>query len=440
MKTNNLLLLLFSLLLLGCQKDFSESNLHAETNDKSISLKEAIDMMQRDANKLHANSLPSPASQQYAAPRLQADILNNTNSTDEDLCPSYPVIRDFSSRIGIDTEGTSHSVLDGGGGIALRHKFKKGMTYQITFYVSSENVYNGDKPKLTKFPNLEFGLANQQHFPVNCNGHIKLSSLQIPSYVVQTIPGQSWPQSQTTDVSINSHARTITLVANECYDFLWLNVIPVSGKYWHKFGISNLVIKELGDGFNFVQTGKLENDGAATFQVNYSGYLIDHPWHWETTGNLVIQGDNIGASVNIKSTNSDDYSGTIRVTLPGCGVILEKVIERCSGKLDGTSIDAPSMAIWGQEYTIKIIPPQVDYEFETTVTLERNLGRAQFTKIDDFKYKLKVHTLNPYPGMPDYGEDFIIDVKYKNECNKIESMRLNIKAPNSINPGPGGIE
>lgn len=355
MKTKNLLLLLFSVLLLGCQKDFPESNLQVETNDKSISLKEAIDMMQRDASKLRSNGQPSQSSQQHVSPRMQLDILNSTNSTTADLCPSYPLIRDFSSRFDINTDGNSHSVLDGGGGVALRHKFKKGLTYQITFRVSSENKYDKDKPKLTKYPNLEFGLANQQHFPVNCAGHIKLSSLQIPSSVVQTIPGQSWSSSTNTDITINSHPRTITLVADECYDFLWLNVIPVSGKYWHTFGITSLVIKEIGDGFNLVQTGEFENDGTATFKVNYSGYLIDHPWHWETTGNLVIQGDNIGASVDIKSTNPNDYSGTVRVSLPGCGVILEKKIERCP-PINPPTISGGASTVWsGNTYYYDVV-------------------------------------------------------------------------------------
>lgn len=58
MKTKNLLLLLFTVLLLGCQKDFTESILQAETNEKSISLEEAIKMMQRDATKLYSKNEP----------------------------------------------------------------------------------------------------------------------------------------------------------------------------------------------------------------------------------------------------------------------------------------------------------------------------------------------------------------------------------------------
>lgn|GEM_PF-972904 len=133
-------------------------------------------------------------------------------------------------------------------------------------------------------------------------------------------------------------------------------------------------------------------------------------------------------------------SGLISIISSVAGNIYRKLITVGDAQFTETALNGPSMAIWGQDHNIEIIPPAGLNQYDLEVGLESNLGRAQLIKIDKFKYKLKVHMQEANPDLPPFGPDFIIRARFTNSCGSYEYRRFNIKAANSAFPGSGGID
>jgi hypothetical protein len=133
-------------------------------------------------------------------------------------------------------------------------------------------------------------------------------------------------------------------------------------------------------------------------------------------------------------------SGQISIANSVSGNIYSKRINVGDVQFTETFLRGPNMAIWGQTHSIEIVPPKGLNQYDLEVGLENNHGRAQLIKIDKFKYKLKVQILASSPDLPPFGPDFIIRARFTNSCGNYEYRRFNIRAANSILPGPGGVD
>lgn len=317
-------------LFFSCQKELHQDSSQIQSTEKHISLSQAIEMKK---NSLKNNGISSKQNFNEIS-NLSIQTLNTPTNTA--TCYSHPRVTDFQNGTGVTTTGMNEFR---GGGSALRYKFRKGRSYQIDFEIASENKYsNGNL--LTNFPSIQVGIANESHLTSTCANHVNLQSLNIPFLNIQSIPGQNYYTGAPSVESLKYHGRTITLVANECYDFLWFNVLPVSGTYNHSYSISNLKVKEIGESFVLEQTGNFSNNGTASFKVKYNGFYIDHPFVWTTTGNLVISGATTGNTVNISSTSTINPEGSVIASIPGCGIFAEKIFLSCrptSNDLTGLS-------------------------------------------------------------------------------------------------------
>lgn len=317
-------------LFISCQKELHQDNSKIQSAEKHISLSEAIEMKK---NSLKDNGLSSKQASNKITD-LSIQTLNTPTNTA--TCYSHPFVTNFQTSTTVRHSGWNEFR---GGGTALRYKFRKGRSYQIKFNISSENSYsNGNL--LTNFPSIQLGIANESHLTSTCANNVNLQSLNIPFTNIPTVPGQNFYTGNSSSVTVKYHSRTITLIADECYNFLWFNPIPVSGDYNHKFGISDLTVTEIGESFVLEQTGNFANNGTASFKVKYNGFYIDHPFEWTTTGNLVINGPNTGNTVNISSTSTINPEGSVIASIPGCGIFAEKTFLSCkptSNDLQGLS-------------------------------------------------------------------------------------------------------
>lgn len=317
MKKYLLFVLAIGLAFAACQKDLT-GKIDVEEIEKTITLDEAITMKQK-LSGIMPETAKNTVNIQSGSPAIQTTA----------SCPSYPhIVSSFGTSTTISTFGDNQNK---GGGTALIRKLKKGRSYQITFSYASEATYVRDQYDwLENFPKLQVGFANDSDLNTVCANSVNLTNLNIPSANVQPTTNYNLPG----PTVINYSSRTIMLVADECYDYVWFNVLPVSGKYRHDFKIRNLSITEIGDDFQLQQTGSLANGGQSTFKVMFNGFQIAYNFEWTTTGNLVIEGSNVGSTVNVKASNGSSYAGKVIASIPGCGVFAEFSVDNCSNGSD----------------------------------------------------------------------------------------------------------
>ena len=173
-------------------------------------------------------------------------------------------------------------------------------------------------------------MGNLSHFNSVCANSVNLSQFNVP-YKALNITGRNTARDEQ-GYTLSSSNQTISLTANECFEYLWLNVLPVANMtYDHSYGIRKVTIKEMQNEFVLIGSGSLENNGEMIYNVNAAGLNIDESFVWNVTGNLEIIGSNQGKTVKVKATNSI-YSGTITASLGDCGVYAQKMIDNCSSK------------------------------------------------------------------------------------------------------------
>lgn len=348
--------MLLGLGLSSCRKDIDSSKPNETlSKDKLISLNDAIQM---EKEKMNIAKYSWDKSQYTGLQKLATTSITPTNATN---CPSYPEIINFRENNAIynNAKDSLH-----GSGLALRYKFKKGKTYIIKFWHSKVNSYNMDDglPAIQTFPKLQVGLANDSNFPTTCSNFVNQSSLNIPYSNVPDVAGQNRNTKSNAGFTVNSSSRTITLLADECYDYLWFNVLPVAGSYHVDMGISYLEITELAQSFSFSKSGDFNDPNGSTFKVVYNGFIVDHPFEWTTTGNLIISGSNVGNSVQVKVVDQGIPNGKVMASIPGCGLFSEQTFEPCK---NSTSINGPSSMIYNSSVTLNgSYDPNYTYSWE----------------------------------------------------------------------------
>lgn len=326
MKKKLLLILVLGLGLNACNKELEKGHKNIlETKDIYISLEDAI---KQETEKITPYKRPL---EKYSSIKVEKKLSNNNVALTLPInCSSYPDIIDFRQNNSLKCTGENTNQ---GGGLALRYKFKKGKTYIIKFSMSKVNNYNTDDgvTSIQTFPKLQVGMANDLNFPSVCSSYVNLASLNIPHDNVPDVKGQNRNMKSNAEFTENSSSRSITLVADECYDYLWFNAIPTPGKYNVNFGISFLQITEVPQNFSFAKTGDFNDVAGSVFKVVYNGFVVDHAFEWSTTGNLAIIGNNVGNTVTVKSTNQKPIKGKVIASIPGCGIFAEQVFDGCSG-------------------------------------------------------------------------------------------------------------
>ena len=307
------ILILFIFVLSSCQKksiQVDDISLTEETTQTGkITLSQAYDLLQ---SKLGVKLL-SPNQQ------TNSEIVNTLSTS----CAAYPYIISLSSYFKFSPTSKEDTPVRGRS-IAIKYNFKKGMTYNISYNIS--NVANGTngKPHFSQNnnPSLQAALANLSDFITDCNGSINLSTLGLPFYNIGTITPQVYPYTSA-DFTVTSTSKTMTFVADNCYEYLWINARPPAGDYGNDFAISGLTIKEVGSGLIIDGPSNFTNGNQETFTVKLGGYTVSDSFQWETTGKLEIVGSNVGSSVTVKPTGSF-YHGSILAKELGCGVIAQK--------------------------------------------------------------------------------------------------------------------
>jgi hypothetical protein len=307
------ILILFIFVLSSCQKkssqvdDISSSGETIQTGQ--ITLSQAYDLLQSELGI----KLLSPNQQ------TNSESVNTLSTS----CPAYPSINSLKSYFTFRASSSENTPVRGSS-IAIRYNFKKGMTYNISF--STSNVARGTKgkPHSSQYnnPSLQAALANSSNFITDCNGSINLSTLGLPYHNIGTITPQIHPYGSA-DFTPTYTSKSMTFVADNCYEYFWLNAVAPTGDYSNEFDIAGFTIKEVGSGLIIDGASNFTNGNQEIFKVKLGGYTVSDSFQWETTGKLEIVGSNVGSSVTVKPTGSF-YHGSIIAKELGCGVIAQK--------------------------------------------------------------------------------------------------------------------
>ncbi|NQD70465.1 hypothetical protein HP439_07015 [Sphingobacterium shayense] len=415
MKFSSPVLMLIIITLFSCQKDLPQSVEIQNESIKFITLEEAI-RMEQEKNLSTKQSIHLFETSQIQ-PDPAPEVLEVTSSAD---CAADPIMTIWSPVTKLTTDGKN---LFTGGGRAMPYKFKKGNSYQISFSVSSENHYSHSSTIIDQFPGLQLGMANESNFPTTCLNSVNLNTLSIPSTTVEKIPGKNIYTGNANGGSGRIYQRTITLVADACYEYLWFNVTPVSGTYNHTFSIRNLAISEIPGSFSLVQSGTLENGNMAQFVVKYNGYVIDYPFEWTTTGNLVIQGNATGNSVSVRSSNAASYLGSVKASILGCGLFAEKSFDRCTGmQLQGSFDGFVHIKQGWRDKEISFIPVAGKTYSKYSWTIGADLPLVQNGNSVSISVPRNYSLIDGYKG-----DEVDLTVKAEGECGMMtKTMKLKI--------------
>lgn len=419
----------------SCAKQHSKEDIKTEEKQRFITLREAIKI------EKYTNVFKDINTQSHL-PINKMDYVNNNSldfstrsamySQTPTSCLAYPQIMEFRNSVSVYSTGDN---VFPGGNTALKHKFQKGRTYVIKFSMSMVNEYgHNNVTMISKFPSLQIGLANESNFPTSCGNLIDLANLNIPFHNVQKIPGQNRNMNSNASFTINSYSRSITFVADECYEYLWLNAIPTPGTYSCSIGVSNIDIIESENPFLLSKTGEFDNGGLVNFKVTYNGFVIDHPFAWETTGDLAIIGSNNGNTVTVKSTNQKPIKGKVIASIPGCGIFAEEAFDLCSGDVFvNGNIYGPTFLYThyhsnnDQEFTLALNPG----ETFTMMHIVSDRSQVEFWRSGN-TFKLRIPPNWVFAKSP-YQDHFTITLKGidSNGCQKHISKGI------TVYPAPG---
>lgn len=190
----------------------------------------------------------------------------------------------------------------------LRHRFIKGNKYTITIPVKYEGTDKGFWPSLTsktympQFSAFTLKSLNSSNVKDLCMSNF--SSLRTPN---DHNVGSNFPSGA--DIAhIQSKTHTLTFTANECFEYIGFIFFNNSSDDKKRIYLGDIKITS-EPLLEFNGIGRMCLDEVQTISYGASGFTINDPVYWSTTGDLEIIGSNYGSTVQVKCIGAN--GGTV---------------------------------------------------------------------------------------------------------------------------------